>query len=341
MNHGYTGLSNLGNTCFLNACIQALNHTDELVEIRSKYTEHIHPERRESIILREYENLRDIMFSNSGVVTPNKFVHNVHEIAQEKGRELFTGWAQNDMPEFLLFIIECIHNSISREKQVIISGTKSHYKDVLAKECYEMMKTIYQKEYSEIMELFYGITISEIFSIDGNVRHSIKPEPYFILDIPIPVSRNHSTIYDCMDLFSEMEIIQGDNAWLNEKTNQKENIRKRITFWNFPRVLVISLKRFLPDGQRKNHSLVDFPLDSLDLSKYVSGYNASRYVYELYAVCNHMGGVQGGHYTAFARKQNRDWYHFNDSHVEKVVNPADVVSPAAYCLFYRKKNGLI
>jgi len=51
-----------------------------------------------------------------------------------------------------------------------------------------------------------------------------------------------------------------------------------------------------------------------------------------------MGGVQGGHYTAFVKRLDGQWVHFNDTQVEKVADPRHVVTPMAYCLFYRKKN---
>jgi ubiquitin C-terminal hydrolase len=83
--------------------------------------------------------------------------------------------------------------------------------------------------------------------------------------------------------------------------------------------------------------LIDFPLDNLDLTKYVTGYSANQYIYELYGVCNHTGGTQGGHYTAFVKNSKKEWIHFNDTNIEMVKNPEMVITPMAYCLFYRKK----
>jgi ubiquitin C-terminal hydrolase len=105
--------------------------------------------------------------------------------------------------------------------------------------------------------------------------------------------------------------------------------------------LVITLKRFTPCGQYKINALVDFPLDNFDLSSYVSGYNASSYVYELYGICNHIGGTSGGHYTSFVKNANEEWLHFNDSHVEKVGDVNQIINPLAYCLFYRRKNKVL
>jgi ubiquitin carboxyl-terminal hydrolase 8 len=344
-NKGLSGLANLGNTCFMNSCMQVLKHTYELNEFLDSpaYTRFLKKTIEDSAILTEWNDLRALMWSGNGVVTPNKFVHNVHRIAGIKKKDIFTGFAQNDMPEFLLFMMDCMHNSICRPVKMHINGNAENTTDQMAIRCYEMLKTVYSQEYSEIMELFYGVYVSEILSLDGSVHHVMKPENYFMLDLPIldgTQLANH--LYDCFDMFSKEEILEGENAWMNEKTGQKENIKKRISFWNFPKVLVIALKRFTPDGQYKINQRIDFPVEEpLDLSKYVHGYNAASYQYELYGICNHMGGPTGGHYTAFVKNSENKWIHFNDRSVETVGNPKDMITPLAYCLFYRKKNNFL
>jgi ubiquitin carboxyl-terminal hydrolase 8 len=341
---GKIGLENLGNTCFLNACMQVLNHTYELNAFldSDKHKRNFKTDLPDSNILIEWDDLRKVMWSGNGVVSPNRFVHNVHKVATVKGKDIFTGWTQNDMPEFLLFFIDCLHNSISRGINIKISGNPENSTDATAIKCYEMLKTTYAKEYSEIMDMFYGIYVSEIVSKDNGQKHVIKPENYFILDLPIlETNALAKNLYECMDIYCKPEILEGDNAWFNEKTGKKEDIKKQISFWSFPKILVITLKRFSPDGRQKLNSFIEYPLENLDLSRYICGYNKDSYKYDLYGVCNHMGGVMGGHYTAFVRNSENEWYHCNDNKVELVENPASVVTPMAYCLFYRKKNNLL
>lgn len=341
------GLTNLGNTCFLNSCVQLLNYTDELANIPSDAsTENV---RDDHAVFQEWRELRNLMLDARGrmtnpVATPGKFVKKIHDVAKIKGRDLFTGWAQNDLPEFLLFMIECMHNSRKRAVKTNIKGSTQSDTDSLALDCYKMLKDNYARgDYSEISDVFYGVYVSRLFTPDGSVLHSNKPESYCILDLPIPTpiatakSSRQVTLIDCFDAFVGDELLTG---WMNEKTNQKEPVRKNIAFWSFPKILIITLKRYSPDGRNKNGALVDFPLDNLDLSKYVVGYKANSYKYKLFGVANHMGGIMGGHYTAFGKTERtgtdeNKWYCFNDAEVTE-IDPRMVVSPYSYCLFYRK-----
>ena len=252
-----------------------------------------------------------------------------------KNRELFTGWAQNDLPEFLLFMVECMHNSISRPVKMNISGNAKGNLDKLAVSCYSMLKDVYSKEYSEFMEMFYGIYVSELTSDDNKIIHSLRPESYFILDLELP--KHNPSLYDCFDSFTQYEYLEGENAWYNEKTKQKESVKKRITFWSLPKVLIITLKRFSFDGSKKRQDVVDFPLNNLDLSKYVTGYNSKQYKYDLYAICNHSGGPMGGHYTSYVKSVSNEWVHYNDTNVSRHLSESKLVTPKAYCLFYRKQ----
>jgi ubiquitin carboxyl-terminal hydrolase 8 len=85
------------------------------------------------------------------IATPGKFVKTIHNVAIMKGRDIFTGWAQNDLPEFLLFMIECIHNSRRRKISINIRGTTESSTDDLALQCYSSLKDNYELgDYSEL-----------------------------------------------------------------------------------------------------------------------------------------------------------------------------------------------
>lgn len=329
---GYSGIINLGNTCFLNACVQILNHTYELnfiLETIKKNKRHI--------FINEWIKLQKSLYDN-GIVSPVEFVQKIHKLALSKNRELFTGWVQNDMSEFLLFMIECIHENISRGHSVKINGKPKNYTDKKAIICYTMLQNDYKNDYSEIKELFYATYISEISSLDKKKIYNMKPELFFILDLPLPLSHNSNiNIYDCLDEFTKPEFMGGNNLWYNEDENIYQEILKSISFWNFPKILVITIKRFSPCGNHKRNDLVNFPIKNLDLSKYVTGYNSNKYVYDLFGVCNHYGGTQGGHYNAFVLNSQNEWLLFDDTCCKKIES---VVTPMAYCLFYRMVSNL-
>jgi ubiquitin carboxyl-terminal hydrolase 8 len=334
---GLSGLANLGNTCFINSCMQVLSHTYELNHFLDdeKYKKKL-KNKYDSALLLEWDNLRNLMWSNNCIVSPNKFLNTIHKVAKIKGMEMFTGYSQNDLPEFLLFLIDCFHNSISREIKMTISGQAENETDKIAIQCFEMIKNMYSKEYSEVWNLFYAVHVSEITNLETGKQIKITPEPYFIIDLSIPSNNKSPSLIDCFECYVEGEVLDGENAWYNEETKEKINIRKKILFWSLPNILVIDLKRFNARNQ-KNQILVTFPLDDLDLTKYVIGYKKESYHYELYGVCNHSGGVLGGHYTAYVKNANGKWYHFNDTSVSEVGLHESIVSPKAYCLFYRKK----
>jgi len=336
---GLTGLANLGNTCFINSCLQILSHTYELNDFLNAETyKRKLNNKYESALLIEWDELRKMMWNENCIISPGKFIKTIQKLASIKKIDIFTGYAQNDLPEFLLFLIDCFHTSLAREVNMTITGSSMNETDKMAVECFEMIKKMYAKEYSEIWNMFYGIHVSQIISAETGAVLSMSPEPYFMINLSIPQNNKSPNLYDCFELYVEGESMEGENAWFNEAKNEKENVKKQITYWSFPNILTLDLKRFNPmNPMNKNQILVTFPLENLDLSKYVIGYKKESYVYDLYGIANHSGGPMGGHYTSYVKNANGKWYHFNDTNVNEVINPNELISPKAYCLFYRKK----
>jgi ubiquitin C-terminal hydrolase len=340
-NRGLSGLCNLGNTCYINSCLQILSQCYELHEVINIINNNISNNKiinNNTLILQEWQSLKELMWSKNCVISPNRFLNAIHHVSTIKNCELFTGYAQNDLPEFLIFLFDCFHEALERKVDIRINGRSENNIDELAKKCYEMIKNIYSNNYSEMIDLFYGIHVSLIISNnESNEIMSITPEPFSIINLPIPYSSNSNqefSIYDCFNLYTQLEMLEGDNAWFNENTNTKQNVKKCIKFWSLPNILIVDFKRF-NNANKKLNNIIRTPLLGVDLSNYVIGYNKDKYIYELFGICNHNGECLGGHYTAYVKNSNQKWYHFNDTNVNE-INESQLITSKGYCYFYRK-----
>ena len=140
--------------------------------------------------------------------------------------------------------------------------------------------------------------------------------------------------------FSSKEYLDKGNEWRCSKCNNKVEASKKLSIYYVPRLLIICLSRFSREGRYgygKNNSLIDFPLDNLDMGPYICGPYKENSKYDLFAVSQHYGGTGGGHYTAICKNIDGNWYNYNDSSCSR-SSAGNVVSSAAYVLFYRRRT---
>ncbi|KAL8808646.1 MAG: hypothetical protein Q9200_004162 [Gallowayella weberi] len=154
--------------------------------------------------------------------------------------------------------------------------------------------------------------------------------------------KNGVTLNDCLDEFGKAEILSENDAWYCPRCKEHRRASKTFELWTAPDILVIHLKRFSSQGRLRDKLdvTVDFPVEGLDLTQRVASQEDGRSpIYDLFAVDNHYGGLGGGHYTAYAQNFfDKGWYDYNDSAVSRCRNPQNVVSSAAYLLFYRRRS---
>ncbi|XP_006592791.1 ubiquitin carboxyl-terminal hydrolase 8 isoform X2 [Glycine max] len=145
------------------------------------------------------------------------------------------------------------------------------------------------------------------------------------------------SLYKCLEAFLQEEPLGPEDMWYCPGCKEHRQASKKLDLWRLPEILVIHLKRFQYSRYLKNklETYVDFPVDNLDLSAYITYGNDESYHYTLYAVSNHYGSMGGGHYTAFVHRGGDQWYDFDDSHVNP-ISKEKIKSSAAYVLFYRR-----
>ncbi|XP_038675595.1 ubiquitin carboxyl-terminal hydrolase 31 [Scyliorhinus canicula] len=172
------------------------------------------------------------------------------------------------------------------------------------------------------------------------------------------------SLSQCFHLYTKEEQLAPDDAWRCPHCKQLQQGSIKLSLWTLPDVLIIHLKRFKQEGDKRTklQNLVKFPLTGLDMTPHVVkrsqsswslpshwspwrrpyglGRDPEDYLYDLYAVCNHHGTMQGGHYTAYCKNSvDGLWYCFDDSDVQQLMED-DVCKPSAYILFYQRRSAI-
>ncbi|KAF9914328.1 ubiquitin-specific protease doa4 [Lobosporangium transversale] len=354
---GKTGLTNLGNTCFMNSVIQCLIATPPLSRyfLDGSFKRNINiknPLGTQGKLAEAFYDLISSMWSGQSlVVSPTSFRLAIGGFAPQ-----FKGTEQHDSQEFLSFLLDGLHEDLKAEPRPPPPGDDegSEADDARMESLpeYEASDIAWQRylrrDNSIVVKLFQGQFKNRLCCTKCG-KTSTTYNAFMYLALPIKAKttgRQPQTLMSCLNTFVEAEVMDGDNAWNCPNCKKPRKATKQLTISRVPDVLLIQLKRFSSDGPFKNKikTMVQYPIQDLDLTPYLpkrpsaNGLVSEPAIYDLYAVSNHSGEVSSGHYTACVRGETpNSWINFDDSR----VSPCDksvAVSEHGYTLFYVRKK---
>ena len=321
------GLRNLGNTCFMNTCLQNLIHSEFF--ILKLFSKSSLLSSKAKISKQFYSLCKEVSSCITTAFSPYDF-----KSAFGSKHSMFSGYNQHDTQEFCRILLEDMNSELNE----VLNPAPYKELSTLNKskiECNKEFDEVFRKrENSLVMDTFYGQLIN-IFKCECDFEtYSFEK----ILDVPLLLQKHHSTI-DIKDLlkdYFECERIKFETKC--EKCKKKEWHTKEIKISQPPNILILSLQRQNPRTGTKNSSYVKF-YDDIDMSEYLDHecWNKNDAKYSLYGIGNHSGSINFGHYYAYI-KINNTWYEFNDSSVSIYSKGNDNSSSTAYVLFYKKNN---
>uniref|UniRef100_A0A671V911 ubiquitinyl hydrolase 1 n=1 Tax=Sparus aurata TaxID=8175 RepID=A0A671V911_SPAAU len=192
---GFTGLVNLGNTCFMNSVIQSLSNTREL-------RDYFHDRAFEAEIncnnplgtggrlaIGFAVLLRALWKGTHHAFQPSK----LKAIVASKASQ-FTGYAQHDAQEFMAFLLDGLHEDLNRIQNKPYTETvdsDGRLDEVVAEEAWQRHK---MRNDSFIVDLFQGQFKSKLVCPTCS-KVSITFDPFLYLPVPLPQKQKVLSVF--------------------------------------------------------------------------------------------------------------------------------------------------
>eukprot|EP00063_Salmo_salar_P088149 XP_014062984.1 PREDICTED: ubiquitin carboxyl-terminal hydrolase 15 isoform X3 [Salmo salar] len=189
---GLCGLSNLGNTCFMNSALQCLSNVPPLTEyfLKDKYNDELNednPLGMKGEIAKAYAEITKQSWSGKySYVTPRPFKTQVGRFAPQ-----FSGYQQQDSHELLAFLLDGLHedlNRIRKKPYILLKDAEGRPDKVVAEEAWE---NHIKRNDSIIMDIFHGLFKSTLVCpICAKV--SVTFDPFCYLTLPLPMKKERT-----------------------------------------------------------------------------------------------------------------------------------------------------
>ena len=228
-----TGLRNIGNSCYVNATLQALANTTPFTESLMRRRERRDADKgegkKEELLEEVTSIIEKLKKGEAEYVTPTQVI----ETAKKLSAGNFGSGTQEDAHEFLMFLLEEIHEE--------------------NKEGVSITEEIFTGEKENILECTSCKRERDGFP---------NPVKFKCRFIDIPTNQGEEiTLEECIRHTNEEEKIEANCPYCKGK----EAWRRNKTITKYPLCQIIQLKRFEKDG-KKNKRIVQLPVELENMS---------------------------------------------------------------------------
>ncbi|XP_039266977.2 ubiquitin carboxyl-terminal hydrolase 32-like [Styela clava] len=187
---GVTGLSNIGNTCFMNSGLQCISNTRPLTQyfMMNKHFYELNrsnPLGMKGHIAKRYGDLVQELWSGKSKSTaPLKLRWTISKYAPR-----FNGFSQHDSQELLSFLLDGLHEDLNRVEEkpyVELKDSDGRPDEEVAQEAWE---NHLMRNQSVIVDLFHGQIRSQVRCMECN-NLSVRFDPFTFLSLPLPMDNS-------------------------------------------------------------------------------------------------------------------------------------------------------
>uniref|UniRef100_A0A670Z706 Ubiquitin carboxyl-terminal hydrolase n=1 Tax=Pseudonaja textilis TaxID=8673 RepID=A0A670Z706_PSETE len=187
---GICGLTNLGNTCFMNSALQCLSNVPPLTEyfLNNHYLDELNfsnPLGMKGEIAEAYADLIKQKWSgHHRSIVPRMFKTKVGHFASQ-----FLGYQQHDSQELLSFLLDGLHEDLNRVKKkeyIELKDAAGRPDEEVAEEAWRNHK---RRNNSIIVDIFHGLFKSTLVCPECN-KVSVTFDPFCYLSAPLPISKD-------------------------------------------------------------------------------------------------------------------------------------------------------
>ncbi|XP_014770306.1 ubiquitin carboxyl-terminal hydrolase 15 isoform X1 [Octopus bimaculoides] len=186
---GLCGLSNLGNTCFMNSALQCMSNVSSLTNyfLEEKWNDELNednPLGMQGEIARTYAELAKLMWSGRYTYTvPRNF-----KIAVGKFAPQFSGFQQQDSQELMAFLLDGLHedlNRIRKKPYIELKDAENRPDKEVAEEAWGNYR---KRNDSVIVDTFHGLLKSTLVCPQCS-KVSVTFDPFCYLSLPLPIKK--------------------------------------------------------------------------------------------------------------------------------------------------------